>query len=474
VAGQSIPRTNPYDGFGCQHTWAYWHDSLGHSWARLGELFGRHHVSLRRSQLTRRINFKINGGATEMSNDPRSDVVVRQYERWRYPRPIQDLEEWITNNWEWFDPSHAHRILWPDREYKPDLDILIAGCGTNQAAVFAFTNPAAKVVAVDISQPSLDHQQYLKDKHGLFNLELHLLPIEELPTLGLDFDLIVSTGVLHHLANPLAGMEALKGCLRRDGAIGVMLYGKYGRIGVEVLESVFRDMGLSQDDASVQIVKEMISVLSPDHPVHRYLTVARDLQSSDAGMVDTFLHGRQRSYSVDECLDLVASAGLVFQGWLFKAPYYPHDLFAPGTEAYAAVNGLPETKLWSVMERIQTSNACHFFMACHPDRSKKSYTIDFSTKDSLDYVLMMRMRCGLSGSEIFRRDWRMNLNAAQLPFVQHVDGRRTIREIAERVAQSGSSPRASAADLEEFGRRLFQSLWRLDFLAMGLNVNLDR
>jgi len=59
-----------------------------------------------------------------------------------------------------------------DREYKADLDILIAGCGTNQAAVFAFMNPDAKVVAVDISQPSLDHQQYLKDKHGLFNLEL--------------------------------------------------------------------------------------------------------------------------------------------------------------------------------------------------------------------------------------------------------------------------------------------------------------
>ena len=91
----------------------------------------------------------------------------------------------------------------------PDLDILIAGCGTNQAAIFAYTNPAAKVVGVDISQPSLDHQQYLKDKHGLWNLELHLLPIEEVPTLGLDFDLVVSTGVLMVLADPLAGMKAL-------------------------------------------------------------------------------------------------------------------------------------------------------------------------------------------------------------------------------------------------------------------------
>ena len=70
-------------------------------------------------------------------NNPKADVVTRQYERWRYPEPIQDLEAWLRNNWEWFDPSHASRILWPDRSYKHDLDILIAGCGTNQAAVFA-------------------------------------------------------------------------------------------------------------------------------------------------------------------------------------------------------------------------------------------------------------------------------------------------------------------------------------------------
>jgi SAM-dependent methyltransferase len=413
---------------------------------------------------------KHEGATTEMSDDPRSDVVVRQYERWRYPRPIQDLEGWVAGNWEWFDPSHAHRTLWPDREYKPDLDILIAGCGTNQAAVYAFTNPAARVVAIDISQPSLDHQQYLKDKHGLWNLELHLLPIEELPTLGLDFDLIVSTGVLHHLKNPVAGMEALAGCLRPDGAIGVMLYAKYGRIGVELLESVFRDMELGQDDASVQIVKEMISVLSPDHPVQRYLQIARDLQSSDAAVVDTFLHGRQRSYTIDECVDLATSAGLVFQGLFLKAPYYPHNLFAPGTETHQAVHALPETKLWSVMERIQTSNACHFFMACRPDRPKKSYTIDFSTEDSSDYVPLFRIRCGLSGSEIFRSDWRMTLNAAQLPFVQRIDGRSTIREIAASVAQSGAR-RGDVAELEKFARKQFQSLWRLDFLAMGLKVD---
>ena len=106
-------------------------------------------------------------------------------------------------------------------------------------------------------------------------------------------------------------------------------------------------------------------------------------------------------------------------------------------------------------------------MACREDRPKESYAIDFSADDSAGYVPMYRAGCGLAGSDIFRSDWRKNLNTAQLPFVQGIDGRRTIREIAEDVAQGGAR-RGDAAELEKFARKLFQYLWRLDFLAMGL------
>jgi SAM-dependent methyltransferase len=407
-----------------------------------------------------------------VSDNPRADVVSRQYERYRYPEPIPDLEAWLANNWQWFDPSHAHRIFWPDREYKPDLDILIAGCGTNQAAVFAFTNPDAKVVAVDISQPSLDHHQYLKDRHGLHNLELQQLAIEELPTLGRDFDLIVSTGVLHHLADPKAGMNALARCLRPDGAIGVMLYAKYGRIGVELLQSVFRDLGLGQNESSIPVVRQTLSLLPPGHPAQPYLSGTGELQY-DTALVDTFLHGRERSYTVDGCIDLVASAGLVFQGWFLNSPYYPHNLFGRPDPVFSAVNALPEPTLWSVSERLRAVTACHYFMACRPERPKESYTLDFSTRDCLNYVPLMRMRCGVSGDEIFRTDWRTRLDSHQLPFVQRVDGRRTIRDIAASV-HSETTSRGSVADVDKFARKLFEALWRLDFLTMALNPDAHR
>jgi SAM-dependent methyltransferase len=354
-----------------------------------------------------------------------------------YPSPILDLDEWSANNYDWTDPVHTHQIYWPDREYSPDLDILVAGCGANQAACFAFTNPSAKVVAIDVSKPSLDHQQYLKDKHGLQNLELHLLPIEELSALGLDFDLVVCVGVLHHLADPAKAMQALAGCLRRDGVASVMLYGKYNRIGVDMLASVFHDLGLGQEDSSVQVVKETIPALPADHPVWSYLKNSPDL-NADTSVVDTFLHGRQRSYTVTECIDLVTSAGLVFQEWLFKALYYPHESYGLRDRLLSALNGLPDIEIWSLMERLGAQNTNHSFVACRPDRPTANYTVDFSSADALGYIPVIRAFSGVSGSDIVMPHGRVPLNAAHMPFIQLVDGRRTIREIAELVARDGA------------------------------------
>ena len=401
-----------------------------------------------------------------MTDSPRADVVVKQYEKWQYPEPIQNLEAWLAESWQWFDPSHAHRILWPDRPYQPDMDILIAGCGTNQAAVFAYTNRAAKVTAIDVSQPSLDHVRYLKDRYSLKNLELQLLPIEEVGSLEQSFDLIVSTGVLHHLADPDAGMQALANVLRPGGVAAIMLYARYGRIGVELLQHVFRDLGLGQDEESLRLVKQTIASLASTHPLQAYLAIAPDLRF-DAGLVDTFLHGRDRSYTVGDCIDLAENAGLVFQDWFLKTSYYPPMLTDP-SEFHSAVNALEPRKLWSTMERIRTQNACHFFLACHSDRPTESYRIDFSSGRALDYVPLLRLRCRVAGEQIVRPGWNLRLDPTHLAFAQQVDGERTIREVVERVAQSGVLGRSDQTELEYIALELFESLWRMDFIAVDL------
>lgn len=222
------------------------------------------------------------------AHDPLTDEVARQYERWVYPAPIEDLPTWLEDRWQWFDPSHAHHLFWPDRDYPVGLDILVAGCGTNQAAVIAYTNPSAHVVGIDVSEASLAHHAQLADRYALANLELHRLPVERVAELDRDFDLIISTGVLHHLANPQAGMNALASMLRPEGVLAVMVYATYGRIGVQLLQSEFRDLGLGQDEESIRAVRDVLAHLDADHPVKSYLKLATDWHD-DAGLVDTDL-----------------------------------------------------------------------------------------------------------------------------------------------------------------------------------------
>lgn len=120
------------------------------------------------------------------------------------------------------------------------------------------------------------------------------------------------------------------------------------------------------------------------------------------------------------------------------------------------------------MERLNTRNACHFFLACRPGRPHTTYRIDFSLPEVLDAVPMFRYRCDLDAGAVFRPDWRMNLDPAQIAVMKNVDGHRTIREIGAMAAGTRHLLWQSPTDLEDFARTLFQSLWQRDFLAMGL------
>jgi SAM-dependent methyltransferase len=192
--------------------------------------------------------------------------------------------------------------FWPDRPPREDLDVLVAGCGSNAAARYAFNHPQARVTGVDLSSSSLAHEAYLKDKHHLRNLTLHQGRIEDVSSLDRDFDFIDVAGVLHHLPDPVAGLKTLGGVLRPDGTIAVMVYGQYARTGVYMLQNMFRLMGLGQSEQDVVTVKQTLASLPKRHVIHDYMNRAPDLKY-DAGLVDSFLHRQDRAYTVAQCLE---------------------------------------------------------------------------------------------------------------------------------------------------------------------------
>jgi len=75
-------------------------------------------------------------------------------------------------------------LLWPTEKSRASREILVAGCGTSQAAIHALREPDARVTAIDISETSLRHTRDLQRKYGLRNLDLHRLAIEQVRELG--------------------------------------------------------------------------------------------------------------------------------------------------------------------------------------------------------------------------------------------------------------------------------------------------
>jgi SAM-dependent methyltransferase len=399
--------------------------------------------------------------------DPLQDGVAQQYERWIYPRPIEDIEAASRESHEQADPAVSHRLYWPDREYPEGLEILVAGCGANQAAAIAFGNPQAHVIGIDVSEASLAHEQRLKEKHRLDNLVLARLPIEAAGTLGRDFDLIISTGVLHHLAEPLTGLRALAPLLRRDGAAVLMLYGKHARQGVETAQALFRLLGLDQSPRSIALVRDILERMPAHHPVKAALG-SRDTQF-DAGMVDLFLHERERSYTVRDCLDFVAAAGLAFQGWLESGRYDPRARLPADSPAAQAIGNLSPSDLWSAAELFSADIARHFFIACRPDRARASYTIDFAGERCFAYVPHLRRSLRLGENpghpatplSIERLGNVFHLGPEMAAACRLIDGRATIGQIAAQVFPAPDQARA-------FGRAFFGSLWRFGLVTLRI------
>ena len=137
---------------------------------------------------------KIEVDPRQRSKEPRtagSEEIRDFYERMPYPVPLACLDEYrnLYSNGE-RRRALFHR-MWPTERPRANQEILVAGCGTSQAARYALREPDARITAIDISETSLSHTRKLQQRHGLDNLELHQLSILDVQELGQTFDQIV-------------------------------------------------------------------------------------------------------------------------------------------------------------------------------------------------------------------------------------------------------------------------------------------
>lgn len=365
------------------------------------------------------------------------ESVQKQYTHYPYPLPIGDLEQAVAGGyWEY----GTYEFFWPQFHSlgKKRLNILVAGCGTNSAAYQAYLNKECNVTGIDISDTSLANQKTLKAKHDLKNLRIEKLDLLNASKLNEKFDLIISTGVIHHMRSPLEGLKALRECLTPSGFVHLMVYGKTLRQGVYLLQDAFKRAGLSfSSDEDIEIAKETVRSLGPDHIVTSYLKAAADDLSNAAGFVDTFLHTTDTAYFVEELLDLAEAAGLKFWDWEDKSHYAPGMNIPAGHPILRRIEALEERDQWSIIERLACTRGTHRIYLTTPQGLAENERINFK-HDVGFYIPLLRpglevtMRANKSANQhavLSRNGYKFFLDYKTARILELVNSQRTISEI---------------------------------------------
>jgi SAM-dependent methyltransferase len=382
-----------------------------------------------------------------------STLVARLYEGHPYPPPTHDLATAIAQGgFQVGDPSLWSPMLWPEGRPRDRLKILVAGCGSTQAAWFAHTNRGSDVIGVDLSEASLAHERHLQERHGLDNLRLFKGDLRDAANLGRDFDLVACTGVLHHMENPDEGMRALADVMAPHAALACMVYAQTRRTGIYMLQDAFRRLGVKPDAEGVAFVRRAIAALPEWHFAQFYIKAAPELQH-DAALVDTFLHPQDRAYTVPQVLALLEDNGLCFQGWVENAVYLPEAYSWLTPELRERLAALPEREQWAAMEMISPGNYTHYFFA------RKSAPPPISFTDDGWPHLVAHIHPGVRsvGPNQFRRgNAQVTLAPDEAKLFNLADGARSIGDL---VACAGE-PQADA-------RALFERLWKQGHVMMS-------
>lgn len=392
-----------------------------------------------------------------------SNLVARQYEEFAYPRPFKDLVEEIGKGYyQLGDPALYGPVLWPRGRPSGSLDILVAGCGTVQAAYTAYMNPRDRVVGIDISEAALAHERFLQERHDLSNLRLLRGDLLEIGSLGETFDVILCTGVLHHMGDPALGLGALRDVLASDGVLVIMLYGQTVRTGVYMLQDAFRRMRIEQTASGVQAVRQMLRELPTRHFAQDYIRAAAELEQ-DSAVVDTFLHPRDRAYTVPQLLELVEGEALRFQGWVDNHVYWRNALWGPESAIAAAVDPLAPRDHWAAVEMLAQMAGMHTFTARHS--SADVAFVDFDAGEWRRFVPHHAPGLVRKGPGLFLRGpYELHCTELEQFVLDGADGSRTIEAIID-VPALADIP---ADERDAFGQRYFEHLWKLGHILIAL------
>lgn len=397
-------------------------------------------------------------------------AIREQYERFPFPPLAVGALDHVRPPQA--DAAFAHWYVYGRLPARP-LRILDAGCGTGFSTLkLAQANPEAEILALDLSETSLRIARERLAAAGLSGARIVLrqgdLQREQLEADG-PFDYIHSSGVIHHLPDPEAGLRRLRACLAPDGLAYFMVYAAHARHEIRTIQALLYAIWQNREDwdEGLMLCRTFFRGLPMQHPLkqhfRRAVQVASDLlgpeaAQSDAFYVDTWLQRCEQLWDQPAFYALLGRTGWAPARWLDEDAW-KLETYLPGLPDY--VQQLAPAARLSLVDRLRPPQNFALFVTPEPVAGPGSHKLSV---DQIPVPFGSVQIRALQNLEVLdnARGTQLSLNAVTRTCWETIDGQSPWRQLWTRLLSA--YPGLPESELRAFSQQL------IDYGFVGLKT----
>jgi 2-polyprenyl-3-methyl-5-hydroxy-6-metoxy-1,4-benzoquinol methylase len=376
-------------------------------------------------------------------SDPQAvnSEVAKLYNTYPFPPdPLSDdLPPGYNWRWSWTAAYNFCTGRKPDRQ---DIRILDAGCGTGSGTDYLIhLNPEAEIIAIDLSEKALEvAKERIQRSKVLENrtksVEFHQLKIEDAIELSGEFDLINSVGVLHHLPDPIKGIQSLAAKLAPGGLLHIFVYAELGRWEISLMQKAIALLqGEKKGDYrdGVKVGRQIFASLPENNRILKQEKERWSLENHrDESFADMYVHPQEIDYNVETLFELIDASGLEFVGFSNPQFWQLDRLIGKAPELIDRAKKLGDRQRYRLIELLDPSFTHFEFFLARPPLTKTDWSNDETILNAIPerHPYME----GWPSNNLINYDYQLvNISETEFNFLQACDRNRenqkTVKEI---------------------------------------------